>query len=332
VGIDTRGAADNPIVKQYSQEAQRQTLTEFLLNIIPDNVVAAFARGDLLQILFFSLLFGCALASLGFKGSGFIRALEDVTETMFRIIAIIMKVAPLGAMGAMGYTVGYFGVGSLIALGKLMACVYLTMALFIFLVLGSICRMWGFKLWDYLKFIREEILLALGTSSSESVLPRMMERLEMMGCGRVVVGMVIPAGYSFNMDGTSIYLSMASVFIAQAFGVPMSIRDQLVLLLILMLTSKGTAGVTGAGFVTLAATLSATHVLPIEGLALLIGVDRFMSEARTITNLIGNGVATIVVSKMEGEFDESMYKAAISGKPLLAKEPAEVKADLMSVG
>jgi aerobic C4-dicarboxylate transport protein len=258
-----------------------------------------------------------------------VAGMEHLTEAMFRVVAIIMKVAPLGALGAIAYTVGKFGVGALVALLKLMGCVYLTMAIFIFVVLAIICRLSGFSLWRYLVFIRDEIVLVLGTSSSESALPRMMEKLELMGCGRQVVRMVIPAGYSFNLDGTSIYLSMAMLFIAQAFGVHMNAGEQLYVIALLMLTSKGAAAVTGGGFITLAATISAVKTgLPIEGLALLIGVDRFMSEARAITNLIGNGVATIVVAKWEGEFDPARYQRAVQGQLAPEELPPEVRADL----
>jgi aerobic C4-dicarboxylate transport protein len=256
------------------------------------------------------VLFGIAVATLGAHGKPIVNGCERLTEAMFRVVAIIMKVAPLGALGAMAYTIGTFGIATLLPLAKLMACVYLTMAVFIFVVLGLVCRFIGVSLWRYLVFIREEILLVLGTSSSEPALPRMIEKLELLGCNRGVVGMVVPAGYSFNLDGTSIYLSMAVLFIAQAFGVHMSLGQQLYVLAILMLTSKGAAAVTGGGFVTLAATLSATHVLPIEGLALLLGVDRFMSEARAITNVIGNGVAALFVSKVEGELDMEKYREA----------------------
>jgi len=317
-------------VSQYTEEAQKHSFKDFALNVIPDNVLGAFAKGDLVQVLFFSVLFGIAVSSLGLrKDTALMTVLEHLTEVMFRIVAIIMKVAPLGALGAMAYTVGHFGIRSLTPLMKLMGCVYLTMAVFIFLVLGAICRLAGVSLWRYLVFIREEILLVLGTSSSESALPRMIERLELLGCGRGVVGMVIPAGYSFNLDGTSIYLSMAVLFIAQALHIPLDFGQQVTVMAILMLTSKGSAAVTGGGFVTLAATLSATHVLPVEGLLLLIGVDRFMSESRAITNLIGNGVATIVVSKWEGEFDPARYRAAVSGHALDEPSPSpEIAADM----
>jgi aerobic C4-dicarboxylate transport protein len=315
---------------QYAVSAEKQkSLSDFVLHVIPDNVVGAFATGDLLQILFFAVLFGTAVATLGAHGKPIVSGCERLTEAMFRIVAIIMKVAPLGALGAMAYTIGKFGIGTLIPLAKLMTCVYLTMALFIFVVLGIACRMIGVSLWRYLVFIREEILLVLGTSSSEPALPRMIEKLELLGCNRGVVGMVVPAGYSFNLDGTSIYLSMAVLFIAQAFGIEMSWGQQLYVLAVLMLTSKGAAAVTGGGFVTLAATLAATHVLPIEGLALLLGVDRFMSEARAITNVIGNGVAALFVSKMEGELDMDRYRAAVSGIPIPPPTP-ELEGDLAS--
>lgn len=314
-------------VAEFAEKAKHQTTSEFLLHVIPDNVVGAFANGELLQILFFAVLFGCAVASLGKNGRGIVRGCELLTGAMFRVVSMIMIVAPLGALGAMAYTVGAYGLRSLAPLAWLMTCVYVTMALFVFVVLGAICRIFGFSLWRYLVFIKTEILLVLGTSSSESALPRMIEKLEVMGCGRSVVGLVLPAGYSFNLDGTSIYLSMATLFIAQAFGIHMSFWQQVQVLGILMLTSKGAAGVTGSGFVTLAATLSATRVLPVEGLALLLGVDRFMSEARAITNVIGNGVATIVVSKWERDFDETRYQAAIAGAPLPLATP-ETQADV----
>jgi len=326
----TRPAAQ---VSQVAQEAQKHSFVEFVLNVIPDNVVGAFAKGDVLQILFFSVLFGVAMASMGLGQSPLMGVLENLVQVMFRVVAIIMILAPLGALGAMGFTIGKYGLGALVPLAKLMACVYLTMALFIFVILGTICRASGFSLLRYLGFIKEEILLVLGTSSSESALPRMIEKLEVMGCSRGVVGLVIPAGYSFNLDGTSIYLSMAVMFIAQAYGVQMSLWQQAYVMGVLMLTSKGAAAVTGAGFVTLALTLQATHVLPVEGLALLFGVDRFMSEARAITNLIGNGVATIVVSKWEGEFDSARYESALSGSTLALPPggfPVEVQADIAS--
>ncbi|MCU0157788.1 C4-dicarboxylate transporter DctP [Bacillus safensis] len=299
-------------VSQYTQNGgQGIDWMEFVTHIVPSNMVDAFAKGDILQVLFFSILFGVALAALGEKGKGIIEWLDKLSLVFFKIIGYIMRAAPLGAFGAMAYTIGHFGVSSMKQLGFLMLSVYMTMFLFIFVVLFSICKLYGFSLFSYLRFIKDEILIVLGTSSSESVLPRMMDKMERYGCSKSVVGLVIPTGYSFNLDGTSIYLSMAVVFLAQVFGVDLSIGQQITIILILMLTSKGAAGVTGSGFIVLASTLAAIQVIPIEGLALLLGVDRFMSEGRAITNLIGNGIATIVVAKSEGEFDEAKSKTAL---------------------
>jgi len=284
---------------------------DFLTHVVPSSVVDAFAKGDVLQIVFFAVLFGVALSALGARGRPLAEVLERIAEVFFKITAMVMVVAPIGAFGAMAYTVGNFGLRTLLPLGRLMLDVYLTMAIFVFVVLGAIARLSGFRLLPFLSFIREEILLVLGTSSSEAALPRMLEKLERFGCARSVVGLVVPAGYSFNLDGTSIYLSMAVVFLAQAFRVDLSIGQQLTILGILMITSKGAAGVTGSGFIVLASTLSAMHVVPVEGLALLLGVDRFMSEARAIVNLIGNGVATVVVARSEGAFDETQHRLAI---------------------
>jgi aerobic C4-dicarboxylate transport protein len=324
--------ATQQVARYQAAGEQQKDIAQVLLHIIPPNVFAAFAGEDILPVLFFAVLFGVAVAGLGEHGRPIVAGMERLTEAMFRVVSIIMRVAPLGALGAIAFTVGKFGAGALVSLLKLMGCVYLTMGLFIFGVLGLICWLCGFSLWRYLVFIREEILLVLGTSSSESALPRMMEKMELIGCGRDVVRMVIPAGYSFNLDGTSIYLSMAMLFIAQAFDVHMRLGQQIYVLAILMLTSKGAAAVTGGGFITLAATISATKTgLPIEGLALLIGVDRFMSEARAITNLIGNGVAAIVVSKWEGDFDPARYHAAVTGTAAAAagaEIPVEIAADL----
>jgi aerobic C4-dicarboxylate transport protein len=300
-GINTAAVGSGEVAK-YAQQGKEMKFADFLIHIVPTSVVDAFAKGDILQIVFFAILFGVALASIGSRGQPLTEFLDRVSKVFFRIVEIIMKVAPIGAFGAMAYTVGNFGLATLLPLGKLMLCVYITMAAFVFIALNLIARAFGFSLWHYLKFIREEILLVLGTSSSEVALPRMMDKMERYGCPRSIVGLVIPAGYSFNLDGTSIYLSMASIFIAQAYGIHLGIAQQLTLLAILMVTSKGAAGVTGSGFIVLASTLAATRVVPVEGLALVLGVDRFMSEARAIVNLIGNGVATIVVSKSEGAF------------------------------
>lgn len=291
-------------ISQYTTQAAETEhgFMEFIMGIIPDNAVAAMANGELLPILFFAVLFGLATAALGTKAAPVITLFERLTDIFFGIVNMIMKVSPIAAFGAMAYTIGNFGLGSLVSLGKLMGSVYITMFLFIVFILGAIAKFYGFSIFKFIAYIKEEILLVLGTSSSESALPKMMERLEKYGCSKSVVGLVIPTGYSFNLDGTAIYLSMAAVFIAQAYGIDLTIWQELTLLGILMLTSKGAAGVTGSGFITLAATLAAFPMIPVEGIALLLGVDRFMSEARAITNLIGNGVATVVVAKMENEF------------------------------
>jgi aerobic C4-dicarboxylate transport protein len=307
VGFNT-SAVEGGDISQYTQQAEATNhgAIEFLVSIIPDNIVAAMAKGELLPILFFAVLFGLATAALGEKAKPVINLFEHLTDIFFGIVNMVMKVSPIAAFGAMAYTIGKFGLGSLVALGKLMASVYITMFLFIVVVLGAIAKFYRFNIFKFISYIKEEILLVLGTSSSESALPKMMEKLEKYGCSKSVVGLVIPTGYSFNLDGTSIYLSMAAIFIAQAYGIDLTIWQELTLLGVLMLTSKGAAGVTGSGFITLAATLAAFPMIPIEGLALLLGVDRFMSEARAITNLIGNGVATVVVSKMENEFHPSV--------------------------
>jgi aerobic C4-dicarboxylate transport protein len=289
-------------VSALAAQGKELGFIDFLTHIVPSSVVGAFAQGEILQVVFFSILFGVALASLGPAGRPVARMLDRLLQVFFRIVGIVMAVAPIGAFGAMAYTIGNFGVASLLTLGRLMACVYVTMALFIFVVLNGIARFAGFSLLHLLAFIKDEILIVLGTSSSEAVLPRMLNKMERFGCARPVVGLVIPAGYSFNLDGTSIYLSMATLFIAQAYGIHLSLGQQLGVLGVLMITSKGAAGVTGSGFIVLASTLSALRVVPVEGVALVLGVDRFMSEARSITNLIGNAVATVVIAKSEGAF------------------------------
>lgn len=303
-GLDVSSLVKGDISK-FAEAGKALTFVDFVTHIVPSSVVGAFASGDVLQVVFFAVLFGVSLAFIGEKGRPVTEGLDRLSLVFFRIVALVMKVAPIGAFGAMAYTVGAFGVKSLLPLGRLMLDVYLTMAIFIFVVLNLILRWYGFSLWAYLKFIREEILIVLGTSSSEAALPRMLDKMERYGCARSVVGLVIPAGYSFNLDGTSIYLSMATLFIAQAFHVQLGIGQQLGVLGVLMLTSKGAAGVTGSGFIVLASTLAAMRVVPVEGVAILLGVDRFMSEARAITNLIGNGVATLVVARSENAFDET---------------------------
>jgi aerobic C4-dicarboxylate transport protein len=299
-------------ISQYTGSGAHLSFVEFVTHIVPSSVVGAFAAGDILQVVFFSILFGVAITGIGDAGLPGIQMLESLEAIFFRIVSLVMYVAPIGAFGAMAFTVGTFGVASLLTLGRLMVCVYLTMAIFIFGVLQAIARASGFSLWRLLRYIKEEIVVVLGTSSSESVLPRLIGKLERYGCGRAVVGLVIPAGYSFNLDGTSIYLSMATLFIAQAYHVHLSLGQQLSVLAILMVTSKGAAGVTGSGFIVLASTLSALRVVPVEGIALVLGVDRFMSEARAITNVIGNAVATVVIARSEHDFQTTPFSEEAS--------------------
>ena len=313
-GLDVSSMAKGDI-SSYAAQGKSMSFVDILTHIVPSSPVDAFARGDVLQVVFFGVLFGVALSGIGDRGRRVTELCDGVLHVFFKITSIIMVVAPVGAFGAMAFTVGNFGVKALVPLGRLMLDVYTTMFLFVLVVLGLICRAYGFSIWRFLKYIREEILLVLGTSSSEAALPRMLAKLEAYGCPRAVVGLVIPAGYSFNLDGTSIYLSMASIFIAQAFGVNLSIPEQLSLLAVLLITSKGAAGVTGSGFIVLASTLAATRTVPVEGLAIVLGVDRFMSEARAIVNLIGNGVATLVISRTENAFDDEKRRAADLGRP-----------------
>jgi len=284
-------------IEGYAHAAQEQGVVDFLLNVIPSTVFDAFARGEILQILLFALLFGFALHAAGERARIVFDVIDRLSSVLFGIIAVIMRLAPIGAFGAMAFTIGSYGIAKLADLAWLMACFYTTCLLFVFVVLGAIARVHGFSIWKFVRYIREELFIVLGTSSSESVLPRMMTKLENAGCAKSVVGLVIPTGYSFNLDGTSIYLTMAAVFIAQATNAHLTLADQLTLLAVLLLTSKGAAGVTGSGFIVLAATLSAVGTLPVTALALILGIDRFMSEARALTNLVGNGVATVVVAK-----------------------------------
>ncbi|AOR63011.1 dicarboxylate/amino acid:cation symporter [Pectobacterium wasabiae] len=304
---------DASAVAVYTQQASQQGLIPFLMDVIPASVVGAFASGNILQVLLFAVMFGFALHRLGPKGKVIFDVIDSFSKVIFGVINMIMKLAPLGAFGAMAFTIGKYGVGTLVQLGQLILCFYLTCVLFVFLVLGSIAKATGFSIFKFIRYIREELLIVLGTSSSESVLPRMLEKMEKVGCKKSVVGLVIPTGYSFNLDGTSIYLTMAAVFIAQATNSHMDIWHQITLLVVLLLSSKGAAGVTGSGFIVLAATLSAVGHLPVAGLALILGIDRFMSEARALTNLIGNGVATIVVAKYCRELDEKTLDAELSG-------------------
>ncbi|MDP3007759.1 MAG: dicarboxylate/amino acid:cation symporter [Methylococcales bacterium] len=298
----------------YTEAAKTHNTVDFLLNIIPTSVVDAFAKGEMLQVLLFSLLFGCSLAAMKDTGAEVLVFIHKVSQVLFGIVETIMKLAPVGAFGAMAFTIGKYGVGSLLPLAKLMGSFYLTCLLFIFIVLGLIARFTGFSIVKFIVYIKEELLIVLGTSSSESVLPRIMVKLENMGCSKSVVSLVIPTGYSFNLDGTSIYLAMAAIFVAQATNTTLTWTQELTLLGVLLITSKGAAGVTGSGFITLAATLSVMPTIPVAGLALILGIDRFMSEARALTNLIGNGVATVVAAKWENELDMQRLYETISTK------------------
>jgi aerobic C4-dicarboxylate transport protein len=316
---------DVKAVAAYTTNAQHLSTIEFLLNIIPTTIVDAFAKGDILQVLLFSILFGLALLRLGPKAKSLVGFFEDCSHVLFSVVGIIMRVAPIGAFGAMAFTIGQYGIGTLFSLGKLMASFYATSALFILVVLGSIAAWTGFSLFKFIRYIREEILIALGTSSSEPVLPRMMAKLEHLGCSKSLVGLVIPTGYSFNLDGTSIYMTMAAIFIAQATNTHLSMSQQLGILAVLLLTSKGAAAVPGGGFVTLAATLSAIPTIPVAGLALIVGIDRFMSECRTITNLIGNGVGTVAVAAWDGALDRKRMMRVLDGEtPEEADHPEDV--------
>jgi aerobic C4-dicarboxylate transport protein len=310
---------DTEQLAAYTGPGKMHTVTEFLLNIIPTTVVDAFAKGEILQVLLLSVLFGFALQRVQQRAAAMLAFIDAFSRVLFGIVGIIMRVAPLGAFGAMAFTIGKYGFGSLASLGKLMGCFYLTCAVFIFGALGLVARLHGFSLWKFLRYIREELFVVLGTSSSESALPRMIAKLEKLGASKQVVGLVIPAGYSFNLDGTSIYLTMATLFIAQATNTPLTWVQQLTLLGVLLLTSKGAAGVTGSGFIVLAATLSAVGTLPVAGLALILGIDRFMSEARALTNVIGNGVATLVVAKWTGELNTATLRLEIDAGPGLAR-------------
>ena len=317
--LDTKGLAN------YTKPGQMQTTTEFLLHVIPSTFVGAFAEGEMLQVLLIAVLFGFALHRFGGRGTLVFDFIEKFSHVLFVIVGYIMKLAPIGAFGAMAFTIGKYGLGSLTSLAKLMGTFYVTCLLFIFVVLGLVARFHGFSIWKFIKYIKEELLIVLGTSSSETVLPRMMAKMENLGAKKSVVGLVIPTGYSFNLDGTSIYLTMAAVFIAQATNTPMTLMQQITLLLVLLLTSKGAAGVTGSGFIVLAATLSAVGGIPVAGLALILGIDRFMSEARALTNLVGNGVATLVVAKWTGDLDTDRLQRQLNQETdAEAEEPEAV--------
>ena len=298
VGIDI-SHVDPSQITHYVEGAKQLSAFDHILQIVPTSIFDALARNDLLQVLFFSIVCGVAMALLGEKAKPLSLMIGTVSEVIFTMLHIVIRFAPLAAFGAMAYTVSVLGVDALLNLFQLVLTVYLTMIFFVFVVLGVVCRLSGFRLLTLLAFIKQEIIITIGTSSSEAVLPRLIERLEAFGCEREVVALVIPTGYSFNLDGTSVYLSAAAVFIAQAYGIDLSLWQEISLVLLVMLTSKGAAAVAGGGFITLAATLSATHILPVEGLFLLLGVDRFMSEARAVTNMIGNSVAAVVIDRFE---------------------------------
>jgi aerobic C4-dicarboxylate transport protein len=306
------GKADPSAVAKYLEPAAQRTPVEFVLGVIPDSVIGAFAKGDILQVLLFSILFGFALMALGERGSALRGVIDEAGHAMFGVIAIVMKAAPIGAFGAMGYTVGKYGSQSLMSLAWLVGSFYLTSILFVVVALGVVARIVGFDILRFLAYIRDELLIVLGTSSSESALPQLMEKLERLGCSKSVVGLVVPTGYSFNLDGTNIYMTLTSLFIAQALGVHLTTGQQFVILTVAMLTSKGASGVTGAGFITLGATLSSIDPRLAPGMAIVIGVDKFMSECRALTNICGNGVAAIVVAWWEGELDHDKLAAGLS--------------------
>jgi aerobic C4-dicarboxylate transport protein len=316
---------DAKAVAAVTSGRKMESTTEFLMNIIPSTVVDAFAKGEILQVLLFALMFGFALHAFGGRGTLIFDFVEKISHVFFRIVGIIMKVAPIGAFGAMAFTIGKYGIGSMVSLGMLMLTFYATCLVFVFVVLGLIARFHGFSVWKLIKYLKEELFIVLGTSSSEAALPRVMVKLENLGARKSVVGLVIPTGYSFNLDGTSIYLTLAAVFIAQATNTPLDLTHQLTLLAVLLLTSKGAAGVTGSGFIVLAATLSAVGHVPVAGLALILGIDRFMSEARALTNFIGNAVATLVVARWTNELDQSRMRRVLDKEtPEEADEPEKV--------
>ncbi|WP_404294648.1 dicarboxylate/amino acid:cation symporter (plasmid) [Microvirga sp. RSM25] len=326
---------DSHAVNAYAAQVHKQSVTGFLMDIIPVTIVGAFAEGDILQVLFFSILFGVSLALVGEKGRPVICFLEALTAPIFKLVSILMKAAPIGAFGAVAFTIARYGIGTLINLAMLVGTFYITASLFVFVVLGAVCRYNGFSIFSLIRYIKEELLLVLGTSSSEAALPSLMEKMEKAGAKRSVVGLVIPTGYSFNLDGTNIYMTLAALFIAQATNTDLSIHDQVLLLLVAMLSSKGAAGVTGAGFITLAATLSVVPSVPVAGMALILGIDRFMSECRAMTNCVGNAVASLVVARWEGELDQAQLKAAllghrlaetVTGQPPITHPPSKVAA------
>lgn len=307
---------DASAVKDYTGKAEEASIVKFLLDIIPTTTLSALTDGSILQVLLVAILFGLALALVGKPGEPVTRLLEAVSLVVFKLVALLMRLAPLGAFGAMAFTIGKYGIGTLASLGTLVATFYLTSALFVLIVLGAIAWLNGFSILALIRYLKSELLLVLGTSSSEAALPPLIEKMEQAGCSKAVVGLVVPTGYSFNLDGTNIYMTLAALFIAQATGIELSLGEQVALLAVAMISSKGAAGVTGAGFITLAATLSIVPSVPVAGMALILGIDRFMSECRALTNFIGNAVATIVVARWEGALDKDQLAAAMAGKPL----------------
>jgi aerobic C4-dicarboxylate transport protein len=316
---------DTTTVAKYTEQAHESGITNFLMQIIPDTALSAMTSGSILQVLFVAILFGIALSLVGPAGEPVFDLLERLALIVFRLVGILMRAAPIGAFGAIAFTIGKYGIGSLANLGALVATFYLTSALFVIVVLGTVARLTGFSIFRLLRYLKAELLLVLGTSSSEPALPSLMEKMEQAGCAKPVVGLVVPTGYSFNLDGTNIYMTLSALFIAQATNVPLSLGDQIALLLVAMISSKGAAGVTGAGFITLAATLSIVPSVPVAGMALILGVDRFMSECRSLTNLIGNAVATIVVAAWEGELDRDQLDRALAGHQRAAPSPHTIR-------
>jgi aerobic C4-dicarboxylate transport protein len=321
MNIDAR-TIDTKTISTFVAKSKEQDVVGTLMNIIPDTVIGAFAQGDVLPVLFFAILFAVGVQALGERGKVLLGVIEQASQALFGVVSVIMKVAPLGAFGGMAFTIGRYGLVTLLSLGQLMAAVYLTCLVFVFVVLGIIAWLSGFSIVGFIRYIKEELLIVLGTSSSESVLPRMIAKMEDLGCEASVVGLVIPTGYSFNLDGTCIYLTMAALFLAQATNTDLSLWQQLGILAVLLLTSKGAAGVTGSGFIVLAATLSSVGTIPVASIALILGVDRFMSEARALTNLIGNGVATVVVAKWESALDTERLRTRLA-RPAIVTAAAE---------
>ncbi|MTV41523.1 dicarboxylate/amino acid:cation symporter [Duganella radicis] len=317
---------DAKSIEQYTTKAHAQTTTDFLLNIIPNTVVDAFAKGDILQVLLIAILFGFSMSLLGERGKPLVKLIDDASHAIFGVVNIVMKVAPIGAFGAMAFTIGKYGIKSLLPLATLMGCFYATCIIFVVVVLGTVARLTGFSIGRFISYIKEELLIVLGTSSSESALPSLMNKLERLGCSKSVVGLVVPTGYSFNLDGTNIYMTMAALFVAQATNTELTLMQELTILGVAMLTSKGASGITGAGFITLAATLHVVPDIPVAGMALILGIDRFMSECRALTNFIGNGVAAMVVSRWEKELDMDKMKAELAspGSTITDPEPMEV--------